>query len=127
MELNNFTNWNDYDEFSFGKFITKRRKELGMSLRQMALSLGMSAVYLSDIEHGARKPSEKYMDNFVMCLHITETELNDFYTMANVSKGRYFEFKDYLDENYYARTFLRLAKEKELSDDEWQNIINQIK
>lgn len=118
---------NDYNEFSFGKFVTERRKSLGMSVRKLASKIGITAAYLSDIEHGSRKAPNNYMPQFIEHLQITDTELDNFYTMAYVTKGKYFEFKEYLNENHYARTFLRLAKEKKLSDQEWEIIISQLK
>ena len=127
MNSKEFINWADYNEFSFGKFVAKRRQELGISTRKLASKIGISAVYLSDIEHGSRKAPENYMPQFIEHLQITEKELDNFYIMAYVTKGKYFEFKEYLNENHYARTFLRLAKAKNLSDQEWQKIISYLK
>lgn len=127
MNSKEFINSNDYNEFSFGKFVAERRQELGLSVRKLASKIGITATYLSDIEHGSRKAPINYMSQFIEHLQITERELDNFYTMAYVTKGQYFEFKEYLNANHYARTFLRLAKEKKLSNEEWEKIISQLK
>ena len=54
--LNPFDN-NDISSYtvnSFGESVRQRREELDISVRKMAKRLGMSAMYLSDIERGKR-------------------------------------------------------------------------
>src|SRR5262245_44591405 len=52
---------------TFGGYIAKTRKELGLSQKQLADMIGreeggsISAPYLNDIEHGRRSPSSDYM------------------------------------------------------------------
>ena len=71
----------DYDEYSFGKYIRRRREELGFSCRAFAIMMQISAVYLSDIENGHRKAPLKvrngkdYMKDFVKHLQIDEKEI----------------------------------------------------
>ena len=43
-------------ELSFGEFLQKKRIEKGITLREMARILKISAPYLSDIEKGKRNP-----------------------------------------------------------------------
>ena len=68
-----------YDEYSFGKFIRQRRNELGYSCRALATKLGMSAVYLSDLENGNRKApvtarsSINYMDALITGSNVSVT------------------------------------------------------
>ena len=42
-----------------GKWIREIRKSSGMSLRKVASKLGLSAMYICDMEHGRRKVSLK--------------------------------------------------------------------
>jgi transcriptional regulator with XRE-family HTH domain len=44
-----------------GKRIRELRAERGMSLRQLARRLGVSAAYVSDVELGRRLPSDKLL------------------------------------------------------------------
>ena len=99
MSTKEFISSNDYNEFYFGKFVSERRKSLGLSVRKLASNIGITAAYLSDIEHGYRKAPENYMPLFIEYLHITDEELDNFYIMAYATRGKYFEFKEYLNEN----------------------------
>ena len=127
MNFNESNQTSTYDKFAFGKFITTRRTELGISLRKLSKNIGVSAAYLHDIEKGARKAPENHMKTLIEYLHITDSELDSFFEMAHATTEYFHEFKDYLKTNQYAREFLRLAKEKKLSNEQWQDIINQIK
>lgn len=44
------------DRFSFGNAVRDARKAKGISLRTLAETLGYSAPFVSDVEHGKRKP-----------------------------------------------------------------------
>ena len=122
----------DYDEYSFGKYIRQRREELGFSCRAFATMMEISAVYLSDIENGHRKAPLKvrngkdYMKDFVKYLQINENEIELFYEMAAVTRGVASDIQEYLKNNKHAKIALRLAKEVNLSDEEWQCFISYI-
>lgn len=48
----------------FGKYIRRRRTDEAVSLRAAAKGLGVSAVYLGEVERGVRPPlKEKYWDS----------------------------------------------------------------
>ena len=119
----------DYDKYSFGNYIRKRREELGISCRQLAIKLEISAAYLSDIELGHRnaplktKNGKDYLLSFIQFLQINESELPAFYAMADAARTTYPDIEEYLVKNQLARTAVRLAKDIDLSDDEWQNFI----
>ena len=116
----------DYNKYSFGKFITKRRQELGMSLRQLAIEVNLSAAYISDIENGARKAPKNHITEIIKALNIQSCELDDFYAMAHATHGYCYEFEEYLTSHPKARTALRLAKSENMSDEKWEKLINQM-
>ena len=119
----------DFNKFSFGKFIRKRREELGISCRQLATKLEISVAYLSDIELGYRnaplkiKNGKDYMLSLIKLLQIAEKDLPTFYAMADATRTTYPDIEEYLLKNNLAKTALRLAKNINLSDDEWQIFI----
>ena len=49
---------------SFSKAFRERRKEEGVSLRDAATKIGVSAAYLSDVELGRRNPNEAVLTFF---------------------------------------------------------------
>lgn len=133
----------NYNEYSFGKYIHDRRRELGLTIRELAKKMEISVAYLCDIENGHRKApitSEKgksYMVNFIKYLKINESEVAIFYEMALAT--RYLSYKipifpndycaditDYLKCNKQAQAALRLAMEINLSDEEWQTFITHL-
>ena len=125
MEIKDLISKN-YDKYSFGEFISKRRKDLGISIKSVAQDLNVSHPYIYDIEKGNRAAPRNHLDKLIKILQIQPLELDDFYDMAHATHGYFYEFEEYLKTNRYARTALRLAKEKNLSDEEWEDIIIQI-
>lgn len=125
MELKDLISKN-YDKYSFGEFIARRRKALGLSLRSVAQDLDVSPPYLADIEKGNRAAPKNHLDKLIASLQIQPSELDDFYDMAHATHGYFYEFEEYLNTNKYARIALRLAKNKNLSDEAWEKIINQM-
>ena len=122
----------EYTDKTFGQCIRKRREELGLSVRALASKIGMSPVYLSDIERGNRSAptganvKKNYMSKLIRELQIGKDEISAFYDMAGATKGRYVDISSYLDRNENARLALRLANEGDIPDEEWLKFIAQI-
>lgn len=121
-----------YDKYTFGKCLRNRREELGFSVRKLAKLIGMSPVYLSDIERGKRNApvnnhsKKNYMENIARYLDIKDEEINAFYDMAAVTRNRYQDIEKYLDENKYAIAALKLAIQKNVDDEFWRKIISDL-
>ena len=122
----------DYTTKTFGECIKARRIELGRSVRAVAKAVGMSAVYLSDIERCLRvaptstNSGKKFMENLISELKIQPDEIRAFYTMAEATCGRYSDISSYLSKKPAARFALRLADEQDIPDAEWQKFIDHI-
>lgn len=121
-----------YDEYSFGKYIRQRREALGFSYRALAAKLEISAAYLCEIESGHKKAplisknGKNYMQGFITYLQIPNKDIALFYEMANATRYSFPDIHEYLENNRLARAALRLAKDLNLSDKEWQKIILSI-
>lgn len=122
----------EYTDKTFGECIRKRREELGISVRALAEKLGMSPVYLSDIERGNRNAptganvKKDYMSKMIQELGIEEDETAAFYDLATATKGCYVDITSYLDRSVNARIALRLANEGNIPDEEWLQFIARI-
>lgn len=122
----------EYNDKTFGQCIRKRREELGVSVRALAEKIGMSAVYLSDIERGNRNAptganvKKDYMSKLIQELQIGENELTAFYDMAAATRGRYADINSYLDRSVSARLALRMANEGDIPESEWLKFIERI-
>lgn len=122
-----------YDRYAFGKFIKKRREQLNMSCRELAKKVQMSPVYLSDIERGNRKApiktenGKEYMKSFIEYLDIDSNEIEQFYEMAYATRGLNQELQDYIKSSDYILKAMWIAKEINLTDNDWKEIIDYIK
>lgn len=117
------------EKIEFGAYVKEQREKLGKTLRSFASEVGISPAYLSDIENGNRRAPEKYLEKFAQALKIVEPdELHAFYDMAGVSQGgQHTDINNYMDDKPHARIAMRTAIDKDLSDADWQRLIELIK
>ena len=119
-------------KYSFGKFVRERREKNGISLRQMAVIMQISAPYLSNVENGLEPAPLKIvngkdrMRDFIRILKIKDDEISLFYELAYATRKSLPDIDDYLLDNYNARKTLLLAKESGLPNEEWDKIIDLI-
>lgn len=113
----------------FGTYVKKRRDDLGKTLRSFAAEIGISPAYLSDIENGNRRAPEKFLEKFAQALQIVDPdELHAFYDLAGVSQGgQHADINSYMDDKPHARIAMRTAIDQDLSDADWQRLIELIK
>ena len=115
------------DERTFGKFVRQRRNELGVSLRDFAAQLGMTAAYLSDIEKGNRNPPVKFAGKMRGLLRISEEEYAAFDDLVYSSRDSSFrDLKPYFESSSMARAAMRKARDVNLSDEKWAEIIRSM-
>lgn len=133
--LNPFDNQDfaNYTSKTFGKSIRQRREQLGISLREMARHLNMSAVYLSDIERGNRPaPSGRlskidYMSIMSKALQLNISQQKNFIIMAHVSHINNDSFFDsYFINNPSALKFLVNAIANDWTNDQWEDIYHLV-
>ena len=107
----------------FGVYLRERRLELGMSLRYFSGLLSLTPAYISDIESGNRLAPIKSLEKIIDILKIEKEDINAFYDLAGCTHGNWQDINEYLVKTPNARKFLRLAKDKNLSDEELSTII----
>ncbi len=117
------------DKIEFGAYVKGRRDDLGKTLRSFAAEIGISPAYLSDIENGNRRAPEKFLEKFAQALQIVDPdELHAFYDLAGVSQGgQHADINSYMDDKPHARIAMRTAIDQDLSDADWQRLIELIK
>ena len=118
-----------YTTHSFGKSVRQRREELNISVREMARRLGMSAIYLSEIERGLRPaPSgiisgKNYIDILTKELCLTDSQKEVFIQMAEISHLSTINLIDnYLINNPSALKFFLNAIQKEMPNEKWEKL-----
>lgn len=120
-----------YNKNTFGKCIRRQREEKALSLRKVALAIGVSAAYLSDIEKGNRyapisKNNLVIINKLLKVLDIPEDQKEFVIDMAYATHGCHKDIVDYLSEEEKARKFMRNAIEAQLSDTDWDELIEQL-
>lgn len=117
----------DSDHNVFGEYVRKRREKLNKSLRGLAKELDIAPAYLSDIEKGNRYAPEKYLDIMIEKLEISGDELNTFYDLAGKSRNNnYPDLSEYIGSSDLARVALRKARDYRITDEQWQQFIDDI-
>ena len=114
-------------EFLFGEFIAKKRKERGITLRNMAERLGITPPYYSDIEKSRRNPPD--MDMLIKIaneLGLTEEDRNLMFDYAGRDRKEIApDLPDYIKNTDIVTVALRKAKDL-ASEDDWQQFIDKL-
>ena len=115
------------DELTFGTYIKQKRLSLNKKMKELAEEVGITAAYLCDLEKGNRNAPEERLDEFIKALDIAGTELDVFYDLVGKNRKNNFpDLAEYIGNTEMARTALRKARDKNLPDSFWQNIIDGI-
>lgn len=113
---------------SFGEYVKTKRLEQEISLRKFADQLGISPVYMCNIEKNRNPaPSGKVLNRMVKLLLLTEQECRTFFDLAAKSKTTTAisqDLPEYIMERDMVRIALRTAKDMDATDDEWLEFIN---
>ncbi len=121
----------------FGKYIKNKRIEKRYTLIAAAKLLGISFSYLSDIENGKKLPPNSLDDNHKELmqkikkhLELSEEEYEELVKLADkelIDRGHLAnEINQYMIENPIATVALRKATKKNLSEDAWKKIIEEM-
>lgn len=115
------------DERTFGQFLRQRREELGLTVRGFAKDIDMMPSYLSDVEKGNRRAPMKCLEKIRILLEIPETEKQLFEDLATATRGNGCpDINPYLDKKEIARVALRKARDRDISDEKWEEILKII-
>jgi transcriptional regulator with XRE-family HTH domain len=113
---------------TFASFVSRKRTELGMTMRTLANALGVSSPYLYDVEQGNRNPLKKeHLEKLAEVFSLSEEETAYMFDLAGIDRGIVpLDLPDYILSNPYVRVALRKAKSKNLKEEEWLKFIAQM-
>ncbi len=118
-----------------GEFLSNKRKERGIPLRQFAIKIGISPSFLCDLESGYRSfPSENKMnglfEKIASALQLNDEEVELFRMLideAMLENGKLPNaISAYLQEVPEAQLALRKAKDKGLGKDAWKAFVDSM-
>lgn len=113
---------------AFGRFVEQRRKAADMTMRDFADKVGITAPYLSDIEKGRRSAPDSKLEIISEVLRLSREETAQMYDLAAQTRENQApaDLTDYINETEKARVALRRAKERQVPDSKWDEIISII-
>lgn len=114
---------------TFGAFISAKRKELRITLREVANHLGISCGYLSDVEQSRRPaPEGDFVERISYYLNLSKTDYERLFDLAAKSRNRVSaDLPEYIMKKDIVRAALRVSKDVNATDEEWQAFIEQMK
>jgi len=117
------------DDLTFGEFIVAKRKVRDMPAARLAEALGISPVYMCDIEKDRKYAvSRKFLETLAETLLLTEAETELMYDLvAFAQKSISADLPEYIMKHEVVRTALRTAKKNDIPDEKWDMFINYIK
>lgn len=136
MNENPFNNSDikSYTIHTFGESIRQRRKQLGLTIRELAKSIGMSPMYLCEVERGNRSaPSGTYsgidyMSALAEELELTESQKSVFQAMAVITIMKNNRLpNNYFKENPSALEFFIMAVEEKWDNEKWKKLVDNEK
>ena len=118
-----------HNEMSFGEYAETLRKEKGKSLRETAKAIGVSAQFYSEMEKGRRSAlTPERLEMFKKFLALTKEESDVLLNKAaGARKISEFDFSDYIIQRDYAMSALRVAKELNADEEDWQRFVDELK
>ena len=112
---------------TFGSFIKDKRLKIGISLRKFSEQIGISPVYLSNLENDRMSaPKDEVVSTIAKLLLLNESETMTLYDLAAKTKNNVVvsqDLPDYIMERDIVRIALRTAKDVDATDEEWQEFI----
>ena len=113
---------------NFGDFISKKREEQQISLREMAKRLDITAPYLSDVEKDRRNPFDlEKLDLISNLLLLSEDEKIVMMDLAGKKRNAVApDLPEYIMENDFVRTALRTARDLNIGESEWIQFIKEL-
>lgn len=112
---------------SFGEFLALKRKDAGITIKDMAQKLKISTAYYSYFESGDRKaPERDVQDQIADILELSPPERLQLYDLAGQTRGIVAaDLPDYINSNPYVRVALRKARDSKIGMDQWLAFIRQ--
>ena len=110
----------------FGTYVRERRTELGITLRDLAERLNVSAAYMSDIEKGNRKAPVSHLEQMLIELAVEPEEIEFFLDLSGCTHSNWPEINEYLASCKGARDAVRLARDMGLSEQKFLELVNKI-
>ena len=113
---------------NFGDFISEKRKENQIGLRQMARLLNISAPFLLDVEKGRKNPLNTEKLNMIPeILSLSAEEKDLMFDLAGNKRNEVApDVPHYIKGRNIVIKAIRTARDLEATEEEWQQFIDNL-
>jgi transcriptional regulator with XRE-family HTH domain len=114
---------------NFGAFLTAKREERDLTLREVARQMGVSAPFLSDVEKGRTNPLTKdRLDKVAEILHLDTDEKTAMFDLVGKQKNTVApDLPEYIIGRDYVAAALRTARDLNAGEAEWLKFVEDLK
>ncbi|WP_286161268.1 helix-turn-helix transcriptional regulator [Clostridium sp. KNHs214] len=114
---------------NFGDFITQKREEKQITLREMAKKLGITPPYLSDVEKDRRNPFDlEKLEILANILMLSEEDKTIMLDLAGKKRNEVApDLPEYIMERDYVSAALRTARDLDAGEEEWLEFVKELK
>ena len=118
-------------ETTFGEYVRQKRLERKVTLRAFAKQVGISATFISGMENNEKAaPSGEVLKGIVEVLVLDKDETDRLYDLAAQTKTSNplpLDIAETVHENAIVRIALRVAKDLDATDEEWEDFMRRLK
>ncbi len=117
------------NNITFGEFITQKREEKDITLRELARQLEVSASFLSDVENNRKPPlTADRLEKVARIMLLSAEEKTTMYDLAGKQRNTVPpDLPEYIIEREYVSAALRTARDLDAGEEEWQRFIDDLK
>lgn len=114
---------------NFGEFLTAKREERDLTLREMARQMGVSAPFLSDVEKNRSAPlTKERLDKVAEILHFDTDEKTAMYDLVGRQRNTVApDLPEYIIGRDYVAAALRTARDLNAGEAEWRRFVEELK
>ena len=114
---------------NFGEFLTAKREERDLTLREMARQMGVSAPFLSDVEKNRSAPlTKERLDKVAEILHFDTDEKTAMYDLVGKQRNIVApDLPEYIIGRDYVAAALRTARDLNAGEAEWLRFVEELK
>lgn len=114
---------------NFGEFLTAKREERDLTLREMARQMGVSAPFLSDVKKNRSAPlTKERLDKVAEILHFDTDEKTAMYDLVGRQRNTVApDLPEYIIGRDYVAAALRTARDLNAGEAEWLRFVEELK
>lgn len=113
---------------TFGEFLTAKRDERDITLRELARQLEVSPTFISDVERNRSTPKAERLERLAEVLHLDGAEKAVMYDLVGKQRDSVApDLPDYIKGRDYVSAALRTARDLDAGEKEWLDFVADLK